>query len=188
MTDFAAPIHRRLRPRAPEPPRANARARDDWRLILVIFAFVLFYCALGGQMALMALSQPEEPSLGASASTVPVRGAITDRRGRLLASNLPAWSLYAHPREMHDPEGSARALTTIFPDMDYDDTLALLTDKRRFVWIRRPITPRQRVQVQDIGEPGLLFGARDMRFYPAARTAAHIVGSVRPEREDVRYA
>ncbi|MEO1274274.1 MAG: penicillin-binding protein 2 [Pseudomonadota bacterium] len=188
MTDFAAPIHRRLRPRAPEPPRATARERDNWRLILVIFAFVLFYGVLGGRMALMALSEPAEPTLGASAQAEPVRGAITDRAGRLLAANLPAYSLYAHPSEMHDAEGSARALAEIFPDMEEADLRALLTDRRSFVWVRRPVTPRQKDRVLDIGEPGLLFGYRDLRFYPAGRTAAHIVGSVKAGREAVHHA
>ncbi|MEM6356164.1 MAG: penicillin-binding protein 2 [Pseudomonadota bacterium] len=188
MTDFAAPIHRRLRPRAPEPPRAQARERDNWRVILVIFAFVLFYGVLGGRMALMALSDPAEPTLGASAQAEPVRGAITDRAGRLLAANLPAYSLYAHPSEMHDAEGSAGALAEIFPDMEEADLRALLTDRRSFVWVRRPVTPRQKDRVLDIGEPGLVFGYRDLRFYPAGRTAAHIVGSVKAGREAVHHA
>ncbi|MEM6942224.1 MAG: penicillin-binding protein 2 [Pseudomonadota bacterium] len=188
MSDFAAPIHRRLRPRPPEPPRSAARARDDWRLILVIFAFVLFYATLSLRMTLVALSVPAEPTLGAFAHADPVRGAITDRHGRLLAANLPAYSLYAHPGEMHDPERSAKALAGIFGDMAEEEIYALLTDERRFVWIRRPVTPRQKVQIQDIGEPGLLFGHRDLRFYPAGRVAAHLVGSVKAEREAVRYA
>ncbi|MEM7498370.1 MAG: penicillin-binding protein 2 [Pseudomonadota bacterium] len=188
MTDFAAPIHRRLRPRAPEPPRAHARERDNWRLILVIFAFILFYAVLGGRMALMALSEPAEPTLGATAQAEPVRGAITDRAGRLLAANLPAYSLYAHPADMHDAEGSAHALAEIFPDMAEEELLALLTDRRSFVWVRRPVTPRQKDRVLDIGEPGLLFGHRDLRFYPAGRTAAHIVGGVKAGREAVQHA
>ncbi|MEM6971279.1 MAG: penicillin-binding protein 2 [Pseudomonadota bacterium] len=191
MTDFAAPIRRRLQNRAP-PADADAGARRgeqyERRLILVMLAFVLFYCALGTRMGLMALSTPEEPRIGASLAADAVRGTITDREGRLMAANLPAWSLYAHPRDVLDPEGTADKLAAIFEDGDRDEMLALLTDDRRFVWIRRPVTPAEKSAVLDIGEPGLLFGSRDMRVYPAGRTAAHIVGSVNAGEEGVHFA
>lgn len=191
MTDFAAPIRRRLRPRPPDPgiaADAQRTMRDDWRLILVMLAFALFYGVLGVRMTMMALSDPEEPRLGRHGQIDPVRGAIADRHGRLLAANLPAWSLYAHPRDVLDPAGTAAKLAGIFPDLEAEEALALLSSDRRFVWIERPVTPRQKMAVMDIGDPGLLFGRRDMRLYPAGRMAAHVVGGVKAGREDVRWA
>ncbi|MEO1456899.1 MAG: penicillin-binding protein 2 [Pseudomonadota bacterium] len=188
MTDFAAPIHRRLTARAPEPPRAEANARHDWRLMLLILAFLLFYAAVAGRMAWMALSDPVEPRLGATSPAEPVRGAITDRAGRLIAANLPAWSLYAHPSDVLNPVQTAARLGEILPDMEADEILALLTSRRKFVWIKRPITPRQKAAIQDLGNPGLLFGARDLRLYPPGPEVAHVVGGVQAEREAVRYA
>ena len=188
MTDFAAPIHRRLTARAPEPPRAEANARHDWRLMLLILAFLLFYAAVAGRMAWMALSDPVEPRLGATSPAEPVRGAITDRAGRLIAANLPAWSLYAHPSDVLSPVETAARLGEILPDMEADEILALLTSRRKFVWIKRPITPRQKAAIQDLGNPGLLFGARDLRLYPPGPEVAHVVGGVQAEREAVRYA
>jgi len=174
------------------PPRRSAavtRRRDDWRLIIVVFAFVLLYAAVGLRMGMMALNEPAEPSLARDdGAAIPVRGEITDRNGRLLAANLPAFSLYAHPREIKDPGAVARDLATIFPELAVTDLTETLSRKSSFVWIKRPITPYQRQQVLDLGYPGLQFGARTMRIYPAGRTVAHIVGGVRAENEDVRYA
>jgi cell division protein FtsI (penicillin-binding protein 3) len=174
---------RRLRRSRPAHPR------DDWRVMIVIFALCLVYATVGARMGLMALEEPVEPQLARSGgAALPVRGEISDRKGRLLAGNLPAYSLYAHPREIKDPETVARDLAAIFPDMDEPGLLKSLTRDARFVWIKRPITPRQRQQVLDLGYPGLKFGSREMRIYPPGRTVAHIVGGVKAAKEDVRYA
>ncbi|MEL7346922.1 MAG: penicillin-binding protein 2 [Pseudomonadota bacterium] len=191
MTDFAAPIRRRLAPRpagpAPAPDAARAM-RDDWRLILVMLAFALFYGVLALNMALMALSDPEEPRLGRAGQIDPVRSHIVDRQGRLLAANLPAWSLYAHPHDVLDPVRAAAKLGEIFPYLTAEEALDILTQDSRFVWVERPVTPRQKQAVMDIGDPGLLFGSREMRLYPAGRTVAHVIGGVTAGEEDVRWA
>ena len=171
------------------PLRSTAvRSRDDWRLIILILTMVLVYSAVGLRMGVIALTEPVEPRLAGHGAAVPVRGEITDRNGNLLAANLPAFSLYAHPREIKDPEAVARDLANIFPDETADQLLGRLTRDARFVWVKRPITPRQRQLVLDLGYPGLKFGSRAMRVYPAGRTVAHIVGGVQAATEDVRYA
>lgn len=164
------------------------RPRDDWRLIIVILSFVLVYAAVGVRMGMMALDELAEPRLARDgAGATPVRGEISDRHGTLLASNLPAFSLYAHPREIKDPAAVAQDLAGIFPDLDAATLTATLSRDSGFVWVKRPITPAQRQKVLDLGFPGLQFGVRTMRVYPAGRTVAHIVGGVRAENEDVRY-
>lgn len=178
MTDIAA-----------QAARGRAALRGDWRLILLIACFGLCYAAVGLRMGVLAAVEPEEPQLArADQSGRPVRGEIVDRAGRLLAANLPAWSLYAHPQEIRDPVYAADALAGIFPELDRDELLRLLAGKRRFAWIKRPVTPREKQAVHDLGLPGLFFGSREMRVYPAGRAAAHVVGHVRAEREGVRFA
>ena len=179
MTDLAAS----------QGARSRSAMRGDWRLILLIGGFCLCYAVVGLRMGLMAATDPEEPRLArGEAQSRPVRGEITDRNGSLLAANLPAWSLYAHPHEIKDPVAVADALAGIFPDLDRDGLLKKLTGGQRFLWVKRPVGPRQRQAVHDLGFPGLHFGNREIRIYPAGRTAAHIVGSVKAEREGVRFA
>ena len=188
MTDFAAPVHRRQA--APPAPRgrAEARARDDWRLMLIVIVFILCYATVGVRMAMMALSEPQEPRLGSGVVAEPVRGEIVDRNGALIAANLPAWSLYAHPQELKDPLATAAELAGIFPDMTEAELARLLTSKNSFVWVRRPITPREKAAVRDLGRPGLFFGSRDMRIYPAGPVVAHVSGGVKAQTEGVRFA
>lgn len=163
--------------------------RGDWRVILLMAAFGLGYAAVGLRMGVLAATDPVEPKLSRSSGAErPVRGEIVDREGRLLAANLPAWSLYAHPREIKDPVAVAAALDKVFPEIDGSVLLKKLTGKQRFVWIKRPVTPREKQAVHDLGFPGIHFGNREMRIYPTGRTTAHIVGGVKATREAVRYA
>ena len=167
----------------------EAWRRTRWRLRLLAVAFALAYAAVGGRMAVIAASDPQEPrGLAASETFSALRAEIVDRRGELLAANLPVWSVYARPHEMVDPEGAARALAGIFPDLDADRLLASFRDGRRFVWVKPSISPAERIAVHDIGEPGLLFGPREMRVYPAGREAAHVLGGAGFGQQGVRAA
>ncbi len=57
----------------------------------------------------------------------------------------------------------------IFPDLNEERLLKDFTGKRKFLWIKKKISPEQMQAVHDIGEPGLLFAPRDMRLYPNGR-------------------
>ena len=89
---------------------------------------------------------------------------------------------------MIDPAGTAAALAGIFPDLDPDELLAQFTDGRKFLWIKRSISPEQRQLVHDLGEPGLLFGPREARLYPNGPLAAHVLGGASYGREGVQAA
>jgi len=168
---------------------AEARRRARWRLYLLVGAFVMAYGAVAGRMAVIAASEPEEPRAVASSELFnAVRAEITDRRGALLATNLPVWSLYAQPERMVDPARAAASLAAIFPDLDAEALERRFTDGRRFLWIKRTITPAERLAVHDIGEPGLEFGPRELRVYPAGHEAAHVLGGAKFGKEGVRAA
>ncbi|MEM6743830.1 MAG: penicillin-binding protein 2 [Pseudomonadota bacterium] len=170
--------------------QAEARRQARWRLALLACAFALAYASVAGRMAVVAASEPREPrALASDARLSALRAEIVDARGELLAANLPVWSLYAHPREMLEPERAATALAAIFPDLNAERLARRFTeDGRQFVWVKRAITPAERIAVHDIGEPGLLFGPRETRVYPAGREAAHVLGGASFGKEGVHAA
>jgi cell division protein FtsI (penicillin-binding protein 3) len=172
-----------------EQMRDKARARAESRLLVL---GVLFFCAfsvIGARMGVLAGSEPAEPRARASgAAIVTGRADIVDRRGRILATNMETHSLYAHPQQMIEPERAADELVKIFPEMEKERLLKDFTGKRKFVWVRKTLSPEQKQAVHDIGEPGLLFGPRDMRLYPNGKLASHILGGTRFGHEDVRWA
>ena len=165
------------------------RQRAEGRLLVLGLAFFCAFGVIGMRMGTLASSVPQEPR--ASAVGNPIigqRSDIVDRNGRILATNLQTHSLYAHPRDMIDPAHVAKGLTGIFPELDEAELLKDFQGERRFLWIRRQISPEQMQAVHDIGSPGLLFGPREMRLYPNGPVAAHILGGASYGREGVASA
>jgi cell division protein FtsI (penicillin-binding protein 3) len=101
---------------------------------------------------------------------------------------MTTYALYAQPRDMVDPAGVAAKLAAIFPEMDAKALEKRFTDGRRFVWVRKVLSPEQMQLVHEIGDPGLLFGPREMRLYPNGTLAAHVLGGYSFGAEGVHSA
>ncbi|MFU8825403.1 peptidoglycan D,D-transpeptidase FtsI family protein [Yoonia sp.] len=167
----------------------KARNRAEGRLLLLGLMFFCAFIVIGARMGTLASSVPEEPRAAAEGNPIiGQRSDIVDRNGRLLATNLDTYSLYAHPHQMVDPVRTATQLAAIFPEMNEERLIADFTGQRRFLWLRRQLSPEQMQAVHDIGSPGLLFGPREMRLYPNGALAAHILGGARYGREGVSSA
>lgn len=172
-----------------EKTRDRDRARAEGRLLLLGIAFTMAFTVIGGRMGLLAATEPSEPRSAASGAQILAgRADLTDRNGRILATNLLTHSLYAQPKDMIDPARVAGELARIFPDLDAKLLLARFTDGRSFMWVRRKLSPEQMQAVHDIGDPGLLFGPREMRLYPNGRLAAHVLGGASFGTEGVHSA
>lgn len=171
-----------------EEARDDQRQRAEGRLLVLGIFFLSAFLLVSGRMGLMAASDPIEPRAHASGATILAQRAdIVDRQGRILATNLTTHSLYAQPPLMIDPDRAAEELATIFPDLKVD-RLKKDFETRKFLWIKRKISPEQKQAVHDLGEPGLLFGPREMRLYPNASLASHVLGGAGFGREGTHSA
>jgi cell division protein FtsI (penicillin-binding protein 3) len=172
-----------------EDMREKARGRAQFRLLILCGSFVMAFGAIGARMGLMAATEPMEPRASApGAEIIAQRADITDRNGRVLATNMTTHALYAHPKVMVDPKGTATKLAEIFPELDAKALERRFTDGRSFVWIRKVLSPEQMQKVHEIGDPGLLFGPREMRLYPNGTLAAHVLGGTSFGAEGVHSA
>ncbi|RME16537.1 MAG: penicillin-binding protein 2 [Alphaproteobacteria bacterium] len=172
-----------------EAMRDRARMRAEGRLAMLAALFLVAYGAVGVRMAAIASSEPSEPRAQvAGAEIAAARADIVDRNGRILATNIATDALYAQPPMMVDPAHAAHELARIFPDLDEQRLLGWFTGDRKFLWIKKKISPEQKQAVFDIGEPGLLFGPREMRLYPNGAIAAHVLGGASFGREGVNAA
>jgi cell division protein FtsI (penicillin-binding protein 3) len=172
-----------------EAMREKVRGRAQFRLVILCASFVMAFGAIGARMGLMAATEPMEPRASApGAEIIAQRADITDRNGRVLATNMTTHALYAHPKVMVDPKGTATKLAEIFPELDPKALERRFTDGRSFVWIRKVLSPEQMQKVHEIGDPGLLFGPREMRLYPNGMLAAHILGGTSFGAEGVHSA
>ena len=194
-TDPFVPVN----PTVPRPqttvvvPRENpekVRSRAERRLKVTTVCFVLGFAVIGLKMGTIAATDAREPATGglAGADIVSARADITDREGRVLATNVTATALYAQPRLMINPLTAAEGLAQIFPDMEVEVWQKRFTSGSKFYWLKGNISPEQQQAVHDLGEPGLLFGQREMRVYPNGQLAGHILGGARYGQQDVRAA
>ncbi len=169
--------------------RTREKRRAELRLGLMATAFGLAFLAVGGKMGMVAMAEPEEPATrGQAVAIINSRANIIDRNGAILATNLRTASLYATPQDMADPLNAVNGLMAIFPDLDADRLLRDFTGNRKFVWVKRKLSPEQQQAVLDLGEPGLKIGPRELRLYPNGAFAAHILGGTRFGVEGVRSA
>jgi cell division protein FtsI (penicillin-binding protein 3) len=169
--------------------RDRARGRAEVRLLLLSAVFFVAFSTIGARMGLLAATDPVEPrSLASGAAILSQRADITDRNGRILATNMQTYALYAHPKDMVDRKGVAEKLAAIFPEMNAPDLERRFGDGRSFMWLRKVLSPEQMQAVHDIGDPGLLFGPREMRLYPNGMLAAHVLGGTSFGAEGVSSA
>ncbi|MGX0976784.1 cell division protein FtsI (penicillin-binding protein 3) [Roseovarius sp. MBR-51] len=172
-----------------EEMRDRARRRAEGRLLVLSAVFFAAFAVVGGRMAVLAGTEPAEPATSVAGSQIfAQRADIVDREGRILATNFDTHSLYAQPQMMVDPGHAADRLVEIFPDLERERLIKDFTGPRKFLWIKRKLSPEQKQAVHDIGEPGLLFGPREMRLYPNGRLAAHVLGGTSFGREGVHAA
>lgn len=169
--------------------RDKSRLQSEGRLLVLGLAFVAAFAVVGVRMGGLATSAPQEPRLSElGAHITSARADIVDRNGEVLATNLVTQALYAHPQDMVDIPHAISELVRIFPDLDREWLQGQLVGTRKFVWIRKTLSPEQIQQVHDIGDPGLLFASRDMRLYPNGQLAAHVLGGASFGDEGVRAA
>lgn len=172
-----------------EEMRGAARQRAEGRLLVLGVMFLAAFSIIGIRMGTLSQSEVVEPrSSTGGARIMAQRADIVDRNGRILATNIETHSLYAQPQQMIDKERVAQELVRIFPDMNEQRLLKDFTGKRKFLWVRKKLSPEQKQAVHDIGDPGLLFGPREMRLYPNGKLAAHILGGAGFGREGVSAA
>ncbi|WP_223422905.1 peptidoglycan D,D-transpeptidase FtsI family protein [Tateyamaria pelophila] len=172
-----------------EEMRDRMRQRAEGRLLVLGVFFLCAFVVVGVRMGMLATSEPTEPRASAQGAAISAsRADIVDRHGRLLATNFDTHALYAQPPQMIDPVAAANGLAEIFPDLKAEDLIEDFTGKRKFLWIKKKISPEQMQAVHEIGDPGLLFGPRDMRLYPNGSLAAHVLGGASFGKEGVSAA
>ena len=114
----------------------------------------------------------------------PIRGLVFDRKGRVIAENLPAYQLELVPEQVDDIDDTLNRLAAI--------NLIDLEDIPRFKELSRsgprfkPVTLKFRLTEEEIANfaiqrprfPGIDFQPRLVRHYPSGPEVAHAVGYV----------
>ena len=136
--------------------------------IFLIIAVRLIYVASNNDIALKNILQTQSmPRLD-----------IVDRNNNLLAVNLPGASLFASPNKVIDPEDAVNKLLSVIQGLDKNKVLSDLKSNKKFVWIKRDITPLEHEKIYNLGMPGFSFEREQKRIYPYGNLLSHVVGYV----------
>jgi cell division protein FtsI (penicillin-binding protein 3) len=104
------------------------------------------------------------------------RGRILDRNGLILASSVPAPSIWAIPEDVERDPARLRQLASLL-DMSMPELDKKLADEdKSFVWIKRQVDESVAQQVTALGIKGIYQRKEYKRQYPEGEAAAHVVG------------
>lgn len=159
------------------------RVSYNWRRRLVLGLFLLIGIGLVGRA--VQLQYAEQEFLTAQGEsrqlrTVPIpasRGMLLDRHGEPLAISTPMQSAWAEPKPLLEARDRwpelAKLLNLSRPKLK---RLVLDRQDRKFVYLRRQITPGQAAQVTALQIPGVGLVTEYRRYYPAGAVAAQLLG------------
>ena len=161
--------------------QAEARRAGAIRNVMLMSGVMAAFATIAGQLVHLGLAKRTDITIAVSEPLAKSysRPDIVDRNGRLLATDVEAPSVFADPFLVLDRDEMVEKLVTVFPDIDQAELRHTLADKtKRFVWIRRGVSPKIAQRVHDLGLPGLSFRNELRRAYPGGDLAGHILGSV----------
>ena len=159
------------------------RVSYNWRRRLVLSLFLMIGIGLVGRA--VQLQYAEQEFLTAQGEsrqlrTVPIpasRGMLLDRHGEPLAISTPVQSVWAEPKPLLEAEDRwlelAKLLNLSRPKLK---RLVLDRQDRKFVYLRRQITPDQAEKVTALQIPGVGLVTEYRRYYPAGAVAAQLLG------------
>ncbi|MBZ9819203.1 peptidoglycan D,D-transpeptidase FtsI family protein [Mesorhizobium sp. CA4] len=145
------------------------------RIVMTMAVFFTIYSTIAGRLLYLGMQNPDL-SGGPESRVTASRPDIVDRNGEVLATDIKTASLFAEPRRIVDADEAIEKLSTVLPEIDYEQTYRKLKSGAGFVWLQRQLTPKQQADILALGVPGLGFRTEKRRFYPSGETSSYIVG------------
>ena len=104
------------------------------------------------------------------------RGRILDRNGLILASSVPAPSIWAIPEDVERDPARLRQLASLL-EMSVSELDKKLADEdKSFVWLKRQVDEAVAQQITALDIKGIYQRKEYRRQYPEGEAAAHVVG------------
>ena len=170
-------------------PKRNMKrmtlARDldkpRWR-VFIIAALVISLFAMVGVKALELQVLDRERAFKiarkqhhGTSTLLPRRGIIYDKAGRELAVNVDVKSIYANPKNVKEPEQTAKLLSDKL-DVSEKKIKNRVASNKSFVWIKRLADPKAAEELEDSKIDGLGFIPEPKRIYPNGTLMGQVIG------------
>ena len=104
------------------------------------------------------------------------RGRILDRNGLILASSVPAASIWASPGDVEASAAQLRELALLLEMPLAELNQKLADEDKNFVWIKRQVDDPVAQKIHALAIKGIHQRKEYTRKYPEGKTVAHVVG------------
>ena len=104
------------------------------------------------------------------------RGRIIDRNGLILASSVPAPSIWAIPEDVPRDEDQLKQLARLLELPLAELNRKLADEDKTFVWLKRQVDDPVAQKIAALGMKGIYQRKEYKRQYPEGEAAAHVVG------------
>ena len=158
-----------------------AAKTPPWRSKFLVACLGLGFCVLLGRAVYIQVIgtdfyQRQGEIRYARTLTLPAnRGRIIDRNGLILATSVPAPSIWVIPKDLEAGRAEKRELARLL-GMTVAELERRLSDNPNFVWLKRQVDESVAEQVKKLGVKGVHQVREYKRKYPEGEAAAHVVG------------
>ena len=153
-----------------------------WRSKLIVAAIALGFTGLIARAAYVQVFANDffirqgEVRFARTLTLPANRGRVLDRNGMLLASSVPAPSIWANPEDIDRNPAKLRELARLLGMTTAELDKKLKDEEKTFVWLRRQLDEPVAKQILALGIKGVYDIKEYKRLYPEGEAAAHIVG------------
>ena len=153
-----------------------------WRSKLVVAAVAIGFAGLAAralhiQVLANAFYQRQGEVRFARTLEMPAnRGRILDRSGLILASSVPAPSIWAIPEDVPHDDAQLKLLATLLEMPLVELKRKLENEDKTFVWLKRQVDDPVARKIAALGLKGIYQRKEYKRQYPEGEAAAHVVG------------
>lgn len=153
-----------------------------WRSKFIVAGVALAFAGLAGRAAYIQIFGNEffqrqgEVRFARTLELPANRGRILDRNGLILASSVPAPSIWAIPEDVGASKAQLAELARLLEMPLADLNKKLGEEDKTFVWIKRQVDEPVAQKIHALGIKGIYQRKEYKRQYPEGETVAHVVG------------
>ena len=153
-----------------------------WRSKFVVAAVALAFVGLAARAAYIQViandffQRQGEVRFARTLDLPATRGRILDRNGLILASSVPAPSIWAIPEDVEIDKPQLQRLSKLLEMSPADVSKKLNDEDKSFVWIKRQVDEDVARQISTLNIKGIYQRKEYKREYPEGETAVHVVG------------
>jgi cell division protein FtsI (penicillin-binding protein 3) len=153
-----------------------------WRSKFIVAGVALAFAGLAGRAAYIQIFGNEffqrqgEVRFARTLELPANRGRILDRNGLILASSVPAPSIWAIPEDVEASKSQLAELARLLEMPLADLNKKLGEEDKTFVWIKRQVDEPVAQKIHALGIKGIYQRKEYKRQYPEGETVAHVVG------------